>query len=402
MPKARILVDEMSIFPTDQSCTMAKIRGDFHHTWSVDGVTDGMYESNRFELRTKEYQEWMPATLVGERSAGTFDMEVDIPEAEGSTRVVFQGVKKHDIRDARTHKTLHPSERTLMLEVPAQDPLQAVLSVDDCELVTHFFARPSPPTTSNHVTPKSLALRVSQDRTTVTANMSRSTLASFAKSEVRALQMLAPSGDIMKRMWTLQLGPLARHTIQLEHAQTPSQEAKVFKLTVDNETLVEASADDLECDGDGWLCKFLFSGQRIIDFELPEISEDGHPLETTCSTTQKRRYVHQCRVVVYEDCGQLKAELLVDEVNFDALPFDSSPDDAMLHQASTELSLEELRHVYGIDVPQKVASPTDNNMAPIAVVSETITTTENPAASQGHSWTCCAPAVSLSTEILTE
>jgi hypothetical protein len=268
-------------------------------------------------------------------------------DGEGSSkRVVFPAVARDDIRYASSHKVPSARERFLMLEVPAQDPAQAVLSVDDCELVTHYFARPSP---NPGAASRSLHLQVSQDRSKVNANMGPSALTDFLRSEVRAVDDVwhYDAHDVLKRAWTIQVARFAQHHVQLEQSQP---EHAHFALLVDGEPLVEASLDDLDCDDDHWDCMFHLVGQRTIDFDVYEMGEDGSSLESVGRSAQKQSYFHECRVIVENVHNAKNVEFLVDGTNFKALPHLIATTD----EALVCLTPEEFQRSYGINVPYKV------------------------------------------------
>lgn len=349
VPNVRITSDGECIFPKDSTCEMAKIRGDFQHKWHFTGSIEGMHETNHFEILTTLSQEWLPATMLCETPEGCYDMVAEMPDSQGGFKyVVFPGVSKGDIRYASSHKIPEARERFLMLEVPAQDPANAVLSVDDCELVTLYFARPSPAPGGPC---RSLHLQVSQDRTEVLANMSHLALTDFMKSEVRAVDDVwhYQAQDVLKRSWIIQLGHFAEHSIQLEKSQLENSH---YRLLVDGDTVVAASLDDLDCDDDTWECTFHLVGERSVEFDVYEMDEVGSSSASVGRIVQKHKYSHECRVTVQHVHDDEKIiELIVDDKNYNALPhLPASKDETLVR-----VTVEELKASYGIDVPHKVA-----------------------------------------------
>jgi hypothetical protein len=346
-PNVCIKNDGERIFPSDSTCEMAKIKGDFQKKWHFIGTMEGMHKTNNFEIRTDWHTEWLRATMMSETPEGSYEMEAEMPDAEGSfKKVIFPAVPGNDIRYASSHKVASARERFLMLEVPAQDPSHAVLSVDDCELVTHYFARPSPPP---GVPPQSLNLQVSRDRSQVFANMGHNAMTQYLKSEVSAVIETPPDEacDVFKRSWVIRVGHFAEHTILIEQSQP---EHAHFRLLVDGEPLVEASLDDLDREDDHWECTFHLVGQRSIIFDLHEMDENGSRLESIGRATQMQRTLHECRVIIQYPYEERSAELFIDDTHFDELPLSLTEQD----EALVQISLEELKALYGITVPHKL------------------------------------------------
>jgi hypothetical protein len=285
--------------------------------------------------------------MIGETAEGYFEMEAEMPCSDGDFKqVVFPMVNGADIRYANSHKALSAREHFLTLDVPARDPLHAVLSVDDCELVTHCFARPSP-----HLGApcRSLHLQVSKDRSQVIANMGTNALTDFVKGEVRAVDDVrhCDAEDAFQHSWMIRVGHFAEHTIQLEETQP---EHGYYTLVIDGEPLVEASIDDLDSDDDQWQCTFHLVAQRTIDFDMHEMSDDGVPLKSIGRVTQRQNYVHKCCVTVQSTLYGKTAEFFVDGITFKAMPHVlASQEEALLRT-----TVEVLRTSYGINVPYKV------------------------------------------------
>jgi hypothetical protein len=166
--------------------------------------------------------------------------------------VSYPAVRAADIREAVTGREFQVPQRTLALEVPVKDPTHAILCVDGHDLITHYFARATPPPS---VGPKMINVEVSKDRENAEVDVGHSVLEHYLSNEVRAVTHTA---EKRKCSWTLQVGPFAEHTIQIESKIT----SRIITLTVDGVKLVEASAEDLDCPGDHWECKFRFVGEN--------------------------------------------------------------------------------------------------------------------------------------------
>merc|ERR1712224_989208 len=105
-----------------------------------------MNETNYFEVCPSHLnsEAWFPATITGQRSDGFFEVLAQQADAQGYVRLVtYPAIDKADLREASTRRPLVVPECCLLLHVPKQDPLQAVLSVNG-DPVTHHFGRPSP------------------------------------------------------------------------------------------------------------------------------------------------------------------------------------------------------------------------------------------------------------------
>lgn len=350
-PRVTILSNDSRIFPTDDGCDMSKIRGDFQHKWQFSGAVFGMHKHRFVEMRPDAGSEWLPATMTGQSTEGFFDVEAEMPDGVGGLmKVAFADVDKANIREASSHADVRVRRRYLMLEVPAQDPLQAVLSIDNCELVTHYFARPSPPPAPVGSARPSLALRVSRDRRRAAANVGRRVLEDFAAGRVRAVAE-SPLEDLARHAWTLNLGPFAEHCVEIEKSNAGH---RVVKLVIDGEALVEACADDIDCVDGEWECSFRFMGHRDISFDLYEMDKHGSQLDSRSIASRKRAYCHECRVLLRDEDDMGTADLFVDGVNFKAL----APLEAHTPEDNAVLDLDELRQLYGIDVPYKASMAT--------------------------------------------
>jgi len=290
----------------------------------------------------------------------------------------YPAVSKMDLREAMTKNPLSVPESFLQLEVPKQDPLAAVLSVNGTDHVTHHFGRPSPPPAPAGEQPQIASFKVNKDRTSVTANFGHSVLAHFVSGEVQAI-----SSDVerLRHAWKIQVGPFATHTIEIVKKYTVG---KILTLLVDGEVLVDASAADLGCQDQTWECAFRFIGERVIDFEVFHTNKDGVPLDTTDHVQERRKYTHECRVIVdLKEWDLRTAKLVVDDSYFNEL--------AQVRELHSEppLSMDPraLTQSYGIAVPYKVDPLAPSGLALLA--SSVMKTAGSPDATSGLFAMCC-------------
>lgn len=254
------------IFHGAGSHAKAKMTEDFRYQWPFRGAIQGINERNLFEVRPAHSsytscERWFPAVITGQRDDGLFEVSAQEPDGSGRiTEVKYPAVHKDNLREVGSWKPLAVPEQNLTLAVPKQFPLRAELLVDG-EVVTHLFGRPSPPVGATQVKPE-IALKVSKDRSAVTANVGHQVLSHFVSGEVQAK---TSEVERLRHSWTVQLGPFAEHTVTIVKKHTLG---KIITLLVDGEVLVESSAADIHFQGDEWQCKFRFIGERVLDFEV--------------------------------------------------------------------------------------------------------------------------------------
>jgi len=341
-PAVQVTSNGKLVFKTAGSYTRKAMYDDFEHRWPFRGTIKGMNEPSMFQLRPHAMaaEDWFSATITGQREDGLFEVVAMMPDnAGGFNQVSYPAVDKADLREASTCQPLQIPERCLTLQVPRDEPLQACLSLDGQDLVTHHFARPSPSCIPDDDSrQQKLELFVTKDRSIVTGNVGHAVLSHFVSGEVQAVSSDART---LRHAWTIQVGPFAEHTVVVEKHHWISN---IISLTVDGQPFVEASAEDIDCHTGGWECKFRFIGEKIIDFEVHESNRDGAPLDSKDHVLQKKKYVHECCVTVGEDLNMRTATFTVDS------------------QEKTSISPEALNLTYGILVPYKV-----NHEAPCGI-----------------------------------
>lgn len=338
----------------------------FEHAWTFTGHIREVHEPNIYEFRPGSAatpQAWYPATLTCLRDDGTYDLVALMSDFDGGLKEVsFSAVAKTNIRRKGANRCSFPGPpaspwRYLCLEVPRCDPMQAVLNIDGSQMVTHYFARVSPPpcspladcSSSNAVSSTALPrieMKVDKNRQVVDANVGDSFLKHFMSGEARSI---ASDQQRLRCRWSFQLGPFAEHLVELEKRHATSH---VLCLKVDGTILVEAASDGLDCVDGGWECHFFLIGQRALNFEVFEMDARGRALATTGDVAQVAKYTHTCHIKL-RDCGDLtKAILSIDEVDFAHLPakVDSSAEKHL------SMDLQTLWMAYNILVPYRVAS----------------------------------------------
>lgn len=344
---ARVSVtsDDDRLFPLIGTKAKAKLVEDFRHVWPFRGTIKGFNEKSFFEMRLQPSADaWVPATITGQREDGLFEVTITVKDDHGGPKEICQpAVHKGDIREVITKRPLSLPERHLTLLVPHSDPLNATLTIDGKELMTHYFARPSP-----HLAPgeeeKKVVMDVAKDRSHVNANVGHSVLAHFMSGEVRSVKCDVHKA---KHSWTVQLGPFAEHTILIEKKYSLG---KIVTLIVDGEPFIESAGVDIESPGDHWECRFRFVGERQVDMNVFETNRDGVALDKQGLVVKKWKYTHDCHIVVQDERDLRSATLAVDDVTFTELPLKQEP------HAEENLSMDPvaMRLTYGIVTPYKV------------------------------------------------
>merc|ERR1712032_862728 len=309
-PEVGITSDEQTIFHSQGGYTKANMHEDFQYKWPFRATIMGINESGLFEVRahtaaTCEH-DWVPATITGQRKDGKFEVLALLQDSYGRRELACPAVDKKDIRVASSGMPLEVVERFLMLQVPRESPWDACLSVDGKDFVTHYFARPSPPGVSHESPAPQISLQVARDRSRVTADVGHSVLSHFFSGEARAVSQ---DSQRLCHTWVVQLGPLAEHTIVLEKKYTLG---KIVSLVVDGEPFVEAAAEDIDCSGHNWECKFRFVGERTLDFHVNETNKDGNVLESKGTASHRRKYSHsEENLSVHPDAFKLTYGIIV-------------------------------------------------------------------------------------------
>lgn len=349
------------VFPSGNG-TKGKLREDF--TWKVPfrGTVKGLQEKNFFEIRPEHMssEQWFTATLISQREDGLFKAVAMMPDGKsGHKEVMYPAVRIENIREASgMKKSVTLPHRTLLLEVPKSDPLNALLYVDQ-ERITHYFGRLTPPpapSTSNRASRKDLMetvhptvnFKVSKDRKVVNTDCGHSVLQYFLEGAVRSVRQ--DIGQKLRKSWTIQIGPFAEHTVELEKKH--GKNSKTLTLTVDGELLVECNAEDIESRPDFWEAHFAFVGERFLDWEVFETDADGHTLDSKGNVRQGHKVHHACVVSFAESDKDVHlARFTIDDVDFEAL--DQSRQ--LQHEDKLTCAPEALLGSYNLQAPFKVS-----------------------------------------------
>jgi hypothetical protein len=233
--------------------------------------------------------------------------------------------------------------------------MHAALRLANGDVVTQRFGRTSPALARSQQKAE-IQLKVSKDRNKVTANVGHRVLSHFVSGEVQATKC---DVERQRHSWTVQAGPFAEHTVQIvkQHAL-----GKIVTLLVDGTILVEALAADIGCQGKDWQCKFQLAGERVLDFEVFKTNKEGSPLDITDHVKERRRYKHECVVVLSNDWDFGTARLFVDGTPFNELPL--KPE----HHEDPTLTMDPraMLHSYGIATPYKVDPHAPTNISVLA------------------------------------
>jgi hypothetical protein len=321
-------------------------------------------------------KQWCPAIITKQRGDGLFEVLVDMADNYGFVRRNnFPAVSKADIREVGSEKRLNVSEQNLLLEVPKIDPMLAALSVDGHGVATHCLGRPSPAVDREENVP---SFRISDDRKRISANVGHGVLSHFLSGEVRSV-----GSDLQRynRSWAIQIGPFAEHVVTVTRHTWPS---KIVTLTIDDEVLVDASAEDIGSADATWECKFHFAAEKVMNFDVYESNLDGVTLETRGQVVKREKKWHECVVTLKDDMNFSKAEFVIDGAYFQDLP----PKATLYAEETLSMEVETFIGTYGPIVPRKInrAAPTGFGWALVAFAKEA-GTTDSETAVNGHGLT---------------
>jgi len=302
-PDVRVSCKGEQVFPSGPK-ESGKLQNDFEWRWPFRGQLPGMLVPNAFHVRPEHSvrDEWFPATVMQQMEDGTFKVSAKFPSGQGGVKdIELPVVQAQNLREAATLGPIRMPMCALILYVPAKNPAHATLSVEkngEAELLTHYFARCTPPPAPGKLLGKPakeqrIRFEVSKDRKHVKCDSGYSELSHFLNGEVRTVARESPTK--LKKFWKLQVGPFAEHTIELEKKSASS---KIATLTVDGEVLCQASAEDIESGPEGWSCEFRLLGEKFLDWEVFTCNSDGAPLDVKTDVVHRTAYCHECVVVL--------------------------------------------------------------------------------------------------------
>jgi hypothetical protein len=249
-------------------------------------------------------------------------------------------IKAECIREVGTKRPIKIPQRFLNLEVPRGDPLQPTLAADNDELITHFFARPTPHPGNGRT---KVQFKVNKQRTEAVADIGHRDFNAFLKCEPYFVQQESTK---TKRIWTLQIGPFAEHIIELERKWGRS---KIATLAIDGTPLVEVAPVDLDCDSD-WECKFRFKGEKCVNFEKFESNQAGMSLDTMGLIERKMPYSIECEVKIPDSGDLTAAQFKVGGKMFEHL----QPKPTKYEEENIKTTPEALMFTHNLRIPYKI------------------------------------------------
>lgn len=369
-PDVRICSGYECLFPKRGAHgARAKLKRDFAFRWPFRGQVEGLREPGIYEVwrsRWGQKPQWMPCTVMHRREDGTYQVFVPMTDSAGnSCDVEFHDVSECDIRLQLTKAPLFVPDRSLELVVPREDPLQATLGFggeSEANFFGHYFAHVNSTQGffENGVlqldsescrlqalgTPRTeVLLRIAKNREWVHATVGHTALTRFVDNVPAAV---SAEVDRRSRSWVVQLGPYVEHHIRLERKTFDS---RIFCLTIDGESFVEATAHDLRCNAGVWECSFRFVGKACLNFEVYETTVDGNPLERKTMVEESLKYVHECSVAIQDESHLESAELLIDGVPFGDLPL---AEEYPLLESNLSMTLPAFEEEFRLKVPKKV------------------------------------------------
>jgi len=188
-------------------------------------------------------------------------------------------------------------------------------------------------------------MSVTRSRDWVSADVGHDVLSHFLSDEARAV---SSSFDHSYRSWRIQLGPFAEHEVRVERRH---QLSNIVTLMVDSHPFVEACAEDIDCEGGIWECRFRFIGERAIDFQIHETTRFGQPLDKKSCVTQRRKYEHKFHVKIDNLSDFSSAAFVLDDVCFEELHVREVP----WREANISMALDAMTMQYGLTPPYKIA-----------------------------------------------
>mmetsp|Transcript_53564 Transcript_53564/g.148956 ORF Transcript_53564/g.148956 Transcript_53564/m.148956 type:complete len:440 (+) Transcript_53564:64-1383(+) len=333
------------VFPASGSAQKAKMEEDIFWSKSFQGTVKGIGVRDVFEVRPPAFgvRHWFKCILTRQHDEGYFEVMALMPDGKGDFKEeCLKDVEPRDIREASSKKILELVERRLTLEVPMSDALHATLSVDNGDLITHYFARPTPP--PGKLASPMLKIKVNKERTEVSGDVGHSVLTGFVAMQPHQVET---SADKLKHSWTLQIGPWSEHKILVEkkYAKSP-----IVTLTVDDTLLCEAAPEDLDISSDVWECKFQLKGEKCLNFEVYETTPDGVTLDSKDDVNIWSKVMVECDVRVPDGNDLSSAQLFVDGNSY--LDLQRKPSEYA--ESNIRLSPQDFSMTYHNYVPYKI------------------------------------------------
>lgn len=390
-PVVSLSLDGKSVFPPpDTGKEKAKLREDLIWECPFRASVPGIGELHRFEMRPEHGREdeWYPATITRQREGGYFEVKALLPgtSTQPPKEVHFPALRAECIRDAETKAPVSPDVCSLVLRCPCKEPKAASLILESPRgrrLMTHFFARHSPPFPKDPAglralhgrpTPPRIRLSQSKDRSTISCSVGHTLFEEFLACRATAGEQRLEEKRVW---WNVNVGPFASHAVEVERRYLLSPH---LTLLVDGELLCEASAEDLECSPESWDCSFRFVGEQFLDWDLFEQTPSGADLHTRGIVSKRTAYAHEVVISVPTSPHiDVKASrLAVDGKAFCDLPR-TRP---IPKEPNLVLAPEALQGSYGLEVPVK------HGKAPPSFIG-TVMSSMGLECSAGNSLLCC-------------
>jgi hypothetical protein len=339
----------LQVFPPlgPNSHATGKLNEDFHWSLKFYGSLKNLGKKGFYEVRQMEQgcERWYPATVVRQHRADLVEAVLHLPTQSGESRECsFPLVPLTDVRDFASKEPIALPERVLSIEVPKANPLHALLAVDG-EPCTHFFGRPTPaPSRAGSQDDQVLRLKVDQERQNCTGNFGALVLEDFLRVPPQLVK--APEASKQKCSWSVALGHFADHVFEIEK----QYKTKTLTLTVDGKCLADATAEELDCAGSEWECKFRLMGERTLEFEVHETNADGDALDSTGVVPYTVKVDKEVVIKVPDDKDFTTATLTVGGIS----PMDMRQKTIQAKGETVQVSPQGLFSTYNISVPNKV------------------------------------------------
>mmetsp|Transcript_7234 Transcript_7234/g.15774 ORF Transcript_7234/g.15774 Transcript_7234/m.15774 type:complete len:488 (-) Transcript_7234:125-1588(-) len=362
--KVGVECNENQVFPGPGSKT-GTLKKDFTWTYPFRCVLKGIGQRDLYEFRPRIFEnEWFKGTVISQRSDGNFEALVDMPGDGGKVRkTTIPLLKQEQIREANTKKPIVVPKSELVLQVPASDPLKGTLTVDGTDLLTSYFARPTPCRMRKEPGSEvfsmlsenpELTLKVDKNRESVSVPGGHTLLQDWLTGEAKLVEQ---SGDRSRRSWKIELGPYGQSAVHEVVIEKKWKKSKIVTLSIDGMPLVEAAAEDFRhrVASAGWTCDFRFVGEKILSFQVHETDSNGRPFDSTDTISRRIKYAHSCQVSLENLSDFSDASLRVDGRNFRELRPRSDTD---FHEKPLIITPQVLYSSYDIEVPYKTREGT--------------------------------------------
>jgi len=313
---------------------------------------------NYFQVHLDHFpgDQWLTCIVIEQRADGLFKVIANMPNARhgGFHSTEVPAVRAVNLRTLHDQQPIVVPQGSLVLQVPKGNPLDVSLfvqhhgadsAVQSTDKITHFFARhsPAPAKGLTASSQQRLKFTVSQDRKMVSCDKGYNYIRHFLSGEVRCIDRKTTKN--FKKAWTVQIGPDARHIVEVEKKHATS---KIVTLSVDGEILCEALAEDIESEDGKWECNFRLCGERFLEWEVYQTNADGMTLETTGEVLQRSVFSHDCFVSFEQNIAEAT-------LTIGGLEYANMPERQELHQEEAlRWIAEALKGSFGLRIPYQI------------------------------------------------